>query len=219
MYLRDPAGRAIFQGDVFDDIPFTKAGAGNNVNDRPAWSANRCTAATILYPCDMVQSDNVTLNKAQPIARVYDAAAKGLSIPADWEGVLGVCPLPDLRGDGRMWVADFRSLSVVDRTYLRVDCRVRVLSEFGWAVFRQRLVGAMTRGLAQVEDMLEIGRQAWAESTMEAQWVQTGRDQAAFQEWLDDPDATIPYKSRRDALEAGAIGLVRTALDYELAGD
>ncbi len=219
MYLREVSGRSVFQGDLFDDVPFTKVGQGNNTEAPPAWSFSRLTVATLLYPCDMVAQDNVTLIRQQPVALVYDAREKGLTIPADWEGVMGVCPLPDLRGDGRMWVADFRRVSVVDRAYLRDDQRVRCLSEFGWAVYRQRFAGAFTRVLPTVDDILDFGKAAWAESTMEARWVNTGRDRRAFQEWLDAPNESLPYETPRRGLDARGIGLVRTALDYELSGD
>jgi hypothetical protein len=217
MYLSDPVGRAVFQGDVFDEVPFGKMGAGDTATSEPKWTTARVSAVPILYPCDMVGPDNVSLLKAQPIARVYDAADKGLRIPQDWAGVLGVCPLPDLRGDGRMWVADFRLITAVERSYLNPDERTRSLSEYGWAVFRQRLVAATTRGLVEIDGMLSIGRVAWAESEMEALWSASGRDRRAFHGWLDARDARLPYASRREAMDHGRIDRIRVDLDNELA--
>lgn len=217
MYLSEPGPRALFQGDVFDDIPFAKMGAGDTPTSDPKWTTPRVSAAPILYPCDMVGNDNISPLKAQPIARVYDAAAKGLAIPDDWDGVFGVCPLPDLRGDGRMWVVDFRTISTVERSYLALEKRVRCLSEYGWAIFRQRLVGAVTRGVVDVETMQLIGGTAWAESEMETVWVAAGRDRAAFHTWLDEPDPDLPYASRRHAMEEGGIHQVRALLGQELA--
>lgn len=218
MYVRDGASRALFQGDIFDDVPLTKAAAGDTPDRDPKWSGGRGTAAAILYPCDMVAPDNVTLVKAQAIVRVYDAAAKGLSIPADWEGVLGVCPLPDLRGDGRMWVADFRTQTTVDRSYLRVDKRVRCLSELGWAVFRQRLAGSLTRAVVPIDDMLEIGAPTWEESRMEAEWVEAGRERRTFHAWLDAPSVgQAPDATRRLLLhEPGGLETVRHMLSDAL---
>ena len=79
---------------------------------------------------------------------------------------MAVCPLPDLLGDGGLWVADFRTINVVHRSYLREDRRVRSLSELGWAIFRQRYVMASTRGIVPLEDMLDAGRTTWIESEM-----------------------------------------------------
>jgi hypothetical protein len=217
MYLRDPGPRVVFQGDVFDDVPFARMGAGDTPTSDPKFTAPRVAATPILYPCDMVGHDNVSLIKLQPIARVYDAAEKGLAIPPDWEGVLGVCPLPDLRGDGRMWVADFRVITMVERSYLKLEQRVRCLSEYGWAVFRQRLVGASTRGVVAVDGMRKIGRVAWAESEMEARWLAAGRQRRSFHAWLDSPAPDLPYSSRRRALDRDALDLVREDLDRTLS--
>jgi hypothetical protein len=218
MYLRDAGSRSVFQGDVFDDVPIVKMGAGDTETSDPKFaSPNRRSATPILYPCDMVGPDNVSLIKAQPIALVYDAGEKGLSIPADWEGVLGVCPLPDLRGDGRMWVADFRRITTVERSYLRPERRIRCLSEYGWAVFRQRLVAALSRALPTVDDMLTVGHVTWAESKMEAAWVAAGRDRSAFHSWLDDPDPELPYPTRRRALESHEFDAVSEALRRTLS--
>jgi len=218
MYLRAPGPRPVFQGDIFDDVPIVKMGAGDTATSDPKFpSPNRRSAAPILYPCDMVGPDNVSLVKAQPIALVYDAAEKGLSIPPDWEGVLGVCPLPDLRGDGRMWVADFRRITTVERSYLKPERRVRCLSEYGWAVYRQRLVGALSRAVARVDDMLTVGRSTWVESQMEASWVAADRERRTFHKWLDEPEPGLPYPTRRKALESHEFDVVRAALERTLS--
>jgi len=218
MFLGDPGPRSVFQGDIYDDVPLTKLGAGDTPAGDPKPTFPRITVATALYPCDIVGPDNVSLIKSQPAVRVYDAAQKGLTVSPDWEGPIAVCPLPDLRGDGRMWVADFRTIFNVERSYLLVANRVRCLSELGWGIFRQRLAGAGSRALANLDDILEVGRATWAESEMEALWVAAGRDLGGFHTWLDTPDSELPlFESRRRALEAHEmIPFVRDLLDQAL---
>jgi hypothetical protein len=163
----------------------------------------------------MVGQDGVTLVRPQAIAVVRKA--DGIHIPADWQGAWGVCPLPDLLGTGDMWVADFRIVTNVDRSYLRKDKRVRSLSETGWAVFRQRLIAATTRAVVAIEDLRHAGAAAWAETAMETLWVAAGRSAATFQAWLNTNDPLIEWPSRRHALEAGMAELVGRSLDAELS--
>jgi hypothetical protein len=226
LYLRDhgPA-RAIFQGDIYRDVPFTKAGAGNDPPEsEPALSASkRRHVATVLHPCVIVDRDNVTPINAQPVVAVYDAAKNGLHIRDDWEGVpFDVCPLPDLEGDGRMWVADFHTLTTVHRSYLPAGRRVRCLSELGWAVFRQRYIRSVTRGEFALERLMEIGRAAWVESVMETYWMRSLDDEDAryaFHGWLDAPDTRGLYVDRRRAIAAGAEEAIWEELRDELGTD
>jgi hypothetical protein len=217
LYLDDPGPRAIFQGDVYGDVPFAKIGAGDSVASDPKATYKRKHVATLLHPCYIVDGDNVTVIKSQPIALVYDAGPAGLAMPEDWQGVLGVCPLPDLMGDGSMWVVDFRKITSVDRSYLRADQRVRCLSELGWAHFRQRMIGAGTRGLNDLEDLLEVGAAAWVESELETDWVRAGRTRREFHDWLDSSAEEHGYESWRDALDDRQFELVRNASDAERA--
>lgn len=211
----------MFQGDVYRDVPFTKAGGGNNPpeSEPPLSAGRRRHVATLLHPCDIVSEDNVTPLNQQPVAMVYDAAASGLSISDGWERVPGaMCPLPDLNGDGRMWVVDFRKITVINRSYLPADRRVRSLSEFGWALFRQSYMRAATRAELSIDDLEVIGKTTWIESEMETHWT-TARGEAersAFHEWLNGFEPESGYASRRRALEAGEVDLVWELLYEEL---
>jgi hypothetical protein len=114
-----------------------------------------------------------------------------------------------------MWVADFRRITTIDRSYLRLEDRVRCLSEVGWAWFRRRLITALTRGTLPVEDLVEIGASTWAEAEFETRWVVAGRDPKDFQTWLDEVDLSIGvYPSRRAAL-ADTTG--RDAVEHALS--
>src|SRR3954462_4098208 len=97
MYLPQSAARAVFQGDIFAEVPFTNPGAGDTEASDPKIETPRAHATPVLFPCDMVANDNVALVKRQPVALVYDAQQKGLPVSDDFdEMTLGVCPLPDL---------------------------------------------------------------------------------------------------------------------------
>jgi hypothetical protein len=217
-YLPANPHRAVFQGDVFEDIPFLRIGAGDTADADPKLKFEKRHVAPTLYPCDMVGKDGVTLIKLQPVVMVYDALSKDLRVPDDWDGALGVCPMPDLNGDGRLWVADFRTASVVPRQSLVLEKRVRCLSETGWAVFRQRLVGAATRALADLDDFYEVGAATWKESVYETRWVEAGRAALDFQSWLDDETVYVPgvYATLREALHDGQWEIVERALDDEI---
>ena len=206
-YLSDHGPRPIFQGDIYEDVPFTKAGAGNNFDAPPNLTASkRRHVAVLLHPCYIVDNDNVTPIRAQPVAGVYEAGAAGLAISEDWgEGTpWSVCPLPDLVGDGKTWVVDFRAITVVDRSYLRPENRIACLSEMGWAVFRQRYLIAATRGSITIDDLKFVGKATWIESEMETLWRGAGRDPRAFHDWLDADDAVLGYqvRSRRDMVDS-----------------
>jgi hypothetical protein len=218
LYLGDPGPRAIFQGDIYADVPFAKIAAGNTADSDPNASYKRRHIAILLHPCYVVDNDNVTPIRSQPIAMVYEATPAGLAIPNNWEGVLGVCPLPDLVGDGSMWVVDFRKISTVDRFYLQPERRVRCLSELGWAHFRQRMVVAATRGLNAIEDLIEVGEATWLESELETNWARAGRAPRDFHAWLNSSAEGDRYESWRDALDDRQFDLVREASEAELAG-
>jgi hypothetical protein len=225
MYLHDHGfARAIFQGDIYRDVPFTKASAGDNPpeTDPKLNASKRRHVATLLHPCVIVDRDNVTPINAQAVVAVYDAAKNGLRIRDDWEEVpFDVCPLPDLNGDGKMWVADFRMITTVHRSYVPPANRVRCLSELGWAVFRQRYIRSVTRGEFPIERLMGIGRAAWVESVMETHWVRTLDEDArrAFHEWLDASDGRGLYPSRRRAIYAGDEETVWDELREEVGTD
>jgi len=213
-YLADPPQhRAVFQGDVFRDVPFTRAGAGNGLDQPPAWSFKPRYVAALQHPCAMYGDDNVTMIKAQAVVAILNAKQIGLKIDPAWEGTIDVCPIPDLLGDGEMWVADFRQITTVDRAFLPVDRRARALSELGWAVFRQRMVTALTRAKPNLEDVRAVGRATWLEYEIETEAVGDGVDRKAFQSWLDSSWDNVAYATPRKALEADDDEPVR----YELA--
>jgi hypothetical protein len=193
--------RPPFQGDVYQDVLFTQARSGDTETSDPKPVEKSRVVATLSHPCDMVNPDGVTLSRCQAIALVRDGSKVGL--PEDWEGAVTICPLPDLMGDGKLWVADFTLVSNVDRRYLTAERRVRCLSELGWAVFRQRAALALTRAKPSIEKLLEYGRVTWAESEMEMDWLAAGRGQADFQDWLNthDEEHCPEVESRRGLLE------------------
>jgi hypothetical protein len=215
LYLADPGARAPFQGDIYEDVPFTKAASGNDVESGdPSWSCQRRLVATLLYPCDMVAHDNVTLVRAQSVA-VVCKMPPGLTLPPDWNGAYKACPLPDLMGDGEMWMVDFTKTANIDRDYLRPDHRVRALSELGWGFFRQRLILAATRLTTDIDKFIELGAATWAESELEAEWISKGGTKEGFQRWLDAYDPALDSLSRRAALD-GQKNAVRDALNTHL---
>jgi hypothetical protein len=103
-----------------------------------------------------------------------------------------------------------------DRDYLRLDHRVRALSELGWGFFRQRLALSGTRFTTDIEKLIEIGAATWAESELEAEWLSKGGTNDGFQRWLDAYDPSLNFMSRRAALDGGKKHAVRDSLNAHL---
>jgi hypothetical protein len=214
VYLDDNAGRPVFQGDIFREVPFVKVQAGDTPAADPRTRVERRYVATILHPCDMYAEASGALAKVQAVALVR--TAQGTRIPDDWGGAFSVCPLPNLLGDDAMWLADFRATSNVDRSFLREDNRERSLTEFGWAVFRQRLAAASTRLMISLDDLQGVGATTWRETLLWQQWNSAGRETTEFHPWYDTADPNLGGLTRRTAVERGMYDQVRFSLVREL---
>jgi hypothetical protein len=213
-YLGASHARPIFQGDIFRDVPFVKAKGGASRAVDPDTDIERRHVATFLHPCEMYTDGGRVLNRVQVVALVKKA--QGITIPEDWGGAFSVCPLPDLAGDGSMWIADMTRLANIDRSFLTSENRERSLSELGWSVFRQRLALACTRVMISLTGLERIGKVTWQEALLATVWGETGRDAPRFHDWLDEPDPDLGGLIRRNALERGMYEEVHGALAREL---
>jgi hypothetical protein len=210
MYLADMANRPIFQGDIFDGVPFVKAKAAGSVENDPNLVVERRRVCIIGYPCDIYDAHG-RLAKVQTVALVRDGSSDG--VPENWNGSFSVCPFPELDSDEKLWVADFRTVTNVDRDYLPLERRLVSLSEVGWAIFRQRLALAYTRALMNVEKLHEIGRQAWQETQLWQLW-NSHRDMPEFQEWFTKPREELSgFTPKQAALERGDYNSVRVLIE------
>lgn len=198
--------RPIFQGDVFAGVPYIKGQAGDRADTDPKVRIERHVAIALTYPCEMYAGG--VLARVQSIAVVREGSK--LRVPDDWSGPFHACPLPDLFGDGVLWAVDFRTISIVDRSYLSPSNRVQCLTELGWAYLRQRLGVYFTRATVHLEDLRQTGRAVWDETDLWEQWNALGRPADRFQPWLDTPDPNIGF-TRRRALERGMRHLVASA--------
>lgn len=210
-YLPAGPARPVMQGDVFDDVPFTKARRGSKVGDPPNVISARRMVAVLGYPCDIYSAGQLV--KVQCVAPVVNAAKVG--IPPNWDGAFTMAPLPDLLGDGQMYAVDLRACSNIDSFYLNPQSRKRCLSELGWAAFRQRLGLASTRLLNHIDDLAAVGAELWQEMALWQRWNETGRSPAAFQHWLDQSEANLGGFSRRAVLGRGMYTAVNSSLDAE----
>lgn len=199
--------RPIFQGDIFTDVPYIKAQAGDRPGAEPKVAIERRPVIALTYPCEMYARG--VLARMQTVALVREASKLGLRDP--WEGGFGACPLPDLFEDGVLWGADFRTMGNIDRAYLIATNRIASLSELGWAYLRQRLSLYFTRVTCHLEDLHQSGRATWDEIELWEQWGALGRPPADFQPWLDRLDPNIGF-TRRQALERGMRHLVGSTL-------
>jgi len=199
--------RPLFQGDVFQDVPYVKVMAGDRPESDPKIAVERRAVMLLGYPCDIYAQG--ALAKVQTIAVIREA--EKLRVPPDWRGAFTVCPLPDLYGDGKLWAVDFRTMGIADRFYLDTGKRSACLSEFGWAYLRQRLAVYHTRVAVHLDDCQAAGRATWEEIDLWEQWNDLGHPRERFQPWLDTFNPGIGF-SHREALERGMTHLVASAL-------
>jgi len=197
----------VFQGDIFDNVPYVKVMAGDRPEADPKIAVERRAVMLLGYPCDIYAQGS--LAKVQTIAVLREA--EKLRVPQDWRGAFTVCPLPDLYGDGQPWAVDFRTMGIADRFYLDPAKRVACLSEFGWAYLRQRLSIYHTRVAVHLDDCQAAGRATWEEIDLWEQWTDLGRHPKQFQSWLDSFNLGIGF-THREALERGMTHLVASAL-------
>ena len=198
---------------MFSDIPFVKGRSAGDPAKDPNLVVERRMVALLGYPCDVYQGGRRV--KVQMIAPVVDATKAG--IPPNWDGAYGYFPLPDLVGDGRLYAAELRTAANIDVSYLTAHRRLRSLSRFGWAVFRQRLALSATRTIIPLDALDTIGAYLWQEVEAWQRWCEVRGDEPGFQDWLDQPDPTLSGFPRRRALERGHHRMVRMALEAELS--
>jgi hypothetical protein len=193
---------------VFADVPFTKAKNAGDPSRDPNITIERRTVALLGYPCDMYAQGKLV--KVQTVAVVVSAEKFG--IPDDWAGAFTLAPLPDLHGDGQVHAVDLRTAANIDASYLVPANRTRSLTEYGWAVFRQRKALCDTRALVSIPALTAIGSATWAEIGFWQKWNEAGKQPADFQPWLDTPDAHLGGFTRRALLDRGMVDQASAAL-------
>lgn len=208
-YLPPSTHRPLFQGDVFDDVPFVKAKSAGDPKHDPNIIIERRKVAVLGYPCDIYANGRPV--KVQSIAPVVSAEKAG--IPANWDGAFTLAPLPDLLGDGVTYAVDLRVSANIDVSYLTPEKRLRALTETGWAIFRQRMVLCDTRALIPTSPLQTIGAPTWAEIGLWQEWNEAGQDPAGFQPWLDVHDPHLGGFTRRTALERKMVDQVRAIMN------
>lgn len=208
-YLPLSAHRPYFQGDVFEDVPFVKAKSAGDPGMDPNVVVERRTVVVLGYPCDIY--DQGKLVKVQTVAVVTSATQAG--IPENWDGAFTYAPLPDLHGDGVMWAVNLRTAANIDVSYLRVDGRLRSLSNLGWAVLRQRIGLCATRASMSLESLARVGQVTWEEIALWQRWNEAGKVPEKFQQWLEEADPQLGGFTRRALLERGQSEQVQGRLE------
>lgn len=212
LYLQASPLRPVFQGDIFTDVPFTKARNGGSPDRDPQPHFDRRMVAILGHTCDLY--NQATLTKVQIVAPVVDG--EKLGIPEDWDGAFNHFPLPDLLGDGKFYAVDFRAAANIDASYLRIEQRIRSLSELGWAVFRQRMTLCGTRLIVALDDLMSVGAGTWLETELWQKWNEGGRSPHDFAPWLDNTQPGIGGFKPRSLLDRGMGERLRARLDLEL---
>jgi hypothetical protein len=191
--------RPLSQGDVFGDVPLYfanyKKGAAREklVNGLGLLLGHTCSIR-----------GGASLAVLQNVCHVREAKEKELERLTESENTYRqLFPLPDLRA-GVTYVADFNQLGTVHFKHLS-EKRVACLSHEGWAALHVRYAFHSTRIDQSLDDRIADIRPTWLEVELWEEWCFTGRPEADFQKWLDEPlsdsKGTEPL-SRRLALES-----------------
>lgn len=213
LYVRDaPSFRPLMQGDIFEDVPFDKVRSGGSPSTAPNITTERRTVCLIGYPCD-IYNEVGSLAKVQSIAIVRDAM--GEKVPETLAGCYTLAPYPDLQSDGKMWAADFRAVSNIDRQYLVPANRTATLTEDGWAYFRHRYILAISRLLVKPETCRERGRDMWLEIELWEEWAES-QSSSTFQPWFTAASSELGGFSPKDVLAKGDVDDVRQLLRAQL---
>lgn len=215
-YLPLDQARPIFQGDVFDDVPFVKVKAGNSPESEPTIDVERRRVCTLLYPCDLYNTDGA-LARVQAVAIVREKSSAE-KIPTNWDGSYNLFPYPRLAGNESMWVADFRTSANVDRSYLRVEKRVASLTLLGWSYFRLRVALNYTRSQIRLNRLIENGEATWTELEFWQEWSAAKGTTEGFQKWYDTPSPDLAGWTPRSAADRQGMLLdVQQLMSAELA--
>jgi hypothetical protein len=214
-YLLPDFARPLFQGDVFEDVPFVKARAGNSPDSEPHLSLERRLVCTLLYPCDMYTPDGL-LARVQAVAVVREQS-KGDNLPPNWKGAFNLFPYPSLGTYGRMYVADFRTTANVDRSYLRPEKRIASLSLLAWSFFRQRIALNYTRSEIDLGRLIENGRETWKELELWQEWSRRLEATDGFQIWYNTPSPELEDLTPRAMVnEQGHFARVQQLMKAEI---
>lgn len=205
--------RPLFQGDVFEDVPFVKARLNNRPDDAPNVVVERRAIILLGYPCDLYTAEGLPA-KVQAVAAVTPAGRLG--IPDDWSGAYNYAPLPGLI-NGQDHAVALQAPGNIDARYLTRDRRIACLSEMGWAVLRHRIMLCAARTVVLVEELMQAGRPLWAEVEMWHRWTGAGRPEADFVPWFATSSAAAGGFSPRDVLHRhGNVRQANGLLDREL---
>jgi hypothetical protein len=145
---RDP-----FQGDVFSDVPCARYPVDNSGNDEPVMRHRRGLAMVVGHPCDVSPEEKGAGFLWRTTCAVVEDRDARLSL--DGDGHFYAFPLPDLRGDGTIWFADFRFLTVIHKDWLTPARRVAVLSPAGWYALQRRWIHYFTRVEVHPDDIAD----------------------------------------------------------------
>lgn len=215
-YLAVDPARPLFQGDVFDDVPFVKVKSGNSPDADPNVVVERRRVCTMLYPCDMYSHEG-ELARVQAVAVVRQKQERE-NFPANWDGSYNLFPYLSLEGDDVMWFADFRTCANVDRSYLRVDKRIASLSLLGWSYFRQRIALNYTRSQIRLDRLMTNGRETWTELRLWQEWSGVKRTTDGFQKWYNTASPDLAGFTPRAAADKQGMFLdVQQLMQAELA--
>lgn len=148
-FARDP-----HQGDIYDGVVCCRFPYHDGAVVDP--KQPRGVAMVVQHPCDIAPAEKGAAVPWRVVCRVVEDRSGLLTL--DGETHFYAFPLPDLRGDGAVWYADFRYLATVEQDWLQPERRIAVLSEEGWYAMQRRLAHYFTRAIIHWDDLEAVGQ-------------------------------------------------------------
>ena len=135
--------RDLFQDDVFSQVPCARFPTQVSGGDDPVYRHRLGLAMVVGHPCEVSPEEKGAEFPWRATCPVVEDRYARLTL--DGEGHLYAFPLPDLLGDGRIWYADLRFITVIQKDFLTPAKCVATLSPEGWYALQRRWIYFFTR--------------------------------------------------------------------------
>jgi hypothetical protein len=124
----------------------------------------------VSHPCSMRAGAHL-----RPLIQVAPVTVKQPSSlsAGQWRGSYKLMLLPDLRRDGKTYVATFELSSPFKTSDLDLARRTAILSEYGILIFYQRHVRHLTRLDLGIRDLEPVTRAVFTELALQDDWNQS----------------------------------------------
>lgn len=151
-----PLARPIMQGDIFQNVGI------------PGIEDPQVLAAMIIqHPCSMRAGARL-----RPRLTVAAIRTRQSIKSEDWQGYGYAMLLPNLFGDGRDFMADFRDVGAVPSSLLDRSLRIAAITNYGIHILQQRQIYYLTRLDVDIKTLAETFDAIATELELQYEWVE-----------------------------------------------